>query len=188
MAEQFKPESLTINQLFNNQDSFYKIPEYQRPYRWSDEQLEPLWDDITEAFDNREPNYFLGSIITTKDNFTYDIVDGQQRLTTLLILFCVIRDSVIDNWNDNNDDPIFITKELIKSAIIREQKHYRLKLTTHANHQSSFEQLINHNTNDLLPVRKTDLKKEDEPEYKFRNTAVFFEKKLIIIQKLNCKT
>src|SRR4051794_39747576 len=94
MEDVFKPTSLTIKQLFGNTDALYQIPRYQRPYKWGDDQLEKLWDDLHDAQEN-EPNYFLGSIITAKpeDTSTYlDIVDGQQRTTTLLILFCVLRD------------------------------------------------------------------------------------------------
>lgn len=97
MDDPFKPLSLSIKELFGNTDSFYMIPDYQRPYKWENEQVDMLWDDINEAFQNGEENYFLGSIITAKpgdgDRYRYvDVVDGQQRLTTLMILFCVVRD------------------------------------------------------------------------------------------------
>lgn len=42
----FTPRSRTIKQLFMDTDSIYKIPKYQRPYKWQDEQIEQLWDDI----------------------------------------------------------------------------------------------------------------------------------------------
>ncbi len=94
MEDIFKPSSLTIKQLFGNTDALYQIPRYQRPYSWGDEQLEKLWDDLTESYES-ESNYFLGSVITAKpeESSTYlDIVDGQQRLTTLTIMMCVYRD------------------------------------------------------------------------------------------------
>ena len=90
MEDIFKPQSLTIKQLFGNADALYQIPRYQRPYSWGEEQLEKLWDDLKDAIEN-DPYYFLGSIITAKpqDASNYiDVVDGQQRLTTLLILLC----------------------------------------------------------------------------------------------------
>ena len=97
MEEPFKPLSLTVGELYGNKDSLYKIPQYQRPYKWEDEHVYKLWDDIYEAWEIEEPNYFLGSIITAKprddEKSAYvDVVDGQQRLTTLMILFCVLRD------------------------------------------------------------------------------------------------
>ena len=77
MEQPFKPSSLSIRELFGNTDSLYKIPQYQRPYKWEDEQVERLWDDIWEAYENQEQNYFLGSIITAKprDNERSPYVD-----------------------------------------------------------------------------------------------------------------
>ena len=91
MEDIFKPSSLTIKQLFGNTDAFYQIPRSQRAYSWGDNELEKLWDDITEAKQD-DPNYFLVSIITAKpeENSCYiDIFDGQQRLTTLIIMLGV---------------------------------------------------------------------------------------------------
>jgi uncharacterized protein with ParB-like and HNH nuclease domain len=96
--EIFKPESKTIKEIFGDAMSFYKMPDYQRPYSWEDEQVEQLWDDIYTAFKNNiddstiDENYFLGSIIIIPKGNEFDVVDGQQRLTTLTILFCVVRD------------------------------------------------------------------------------------------------
>ena len=114
MEEPFKPLSLSIGELFGNKDALYKIPQYQRPYKWEDEQVDKLWDDIYDAFENREDNYFLGSIITAKprdnEKSAYvDVVDGQQRLTTLMILFCVIRD-LFPEINKENSRIIYLGK------------------------------------------------------------------------------
>lgn len=46
MEEPFKPLSLSIRELFGNADALYKIPQYQRPYKWEDEQVDQLWDDV----------------------------------------------------------------------------------------------------------------------------------------------
>jgi hypothetical protein len=68
----------------------YVIPDFQRPYSWEREQCETLWDDIvsfhTTSTDNEE-RYFLGNIVVNQaDNGQWSVVDGQQRLTTLLLL------------------------------------------------------------------------------------------------------
>ena len=89
MEESFKPSSVSVSQLFGDPKTLYRIPQYQRPYKWINEQVEQLWDDIFEAYESDIDNYFLGSIITVKssDGSGYiDVVDGQQRLTTLSIL------------------------------------------------------------------------------------------------------
>ena len=75
----------------------FEIPLYQRPYAWAKEQVDELLDDLLNAVeqDPRSP-YFLGSIVLIKseDDSKSDVVDGQQRLTTLSMLFCVLRELV----------------------------------------------------------------------------------------------
>lgn len=184
MPEPFKPLSLSIRELFGNTDSLYKIPQYQRPYKWEDEQVGKLWDDIFEAYENKEDNYFLGSIITAKprddeQSVYVDVVDGQQRLTTLMILFCVIRD-LFPSLNENDkDNPFAVDVDTIKSSIALFGKSNRLKLFTHAKHQSDFESLIlNGNIAKLSKPKKYEIRIDEEPSYKFINTAFIFRDKL----------
>ncbi|MBL0049671.1 MAG: DUF262 domain-containing protein [Bacteroidetes bacterium] len=190
MEEPFKPLSLSIGALFGNKDSLYKIPQYQRPYKWEDEQVEKLWEDIFDAFENKEDNYFLGSIITAKprdnEKSAYvDVVDGQQRLTTLMILFCVIRD-LYPNINEGKteDNPFAVDMDTISSSISLFGKSKRLKLFTHSQHLSDFENIIvDGNTSVLTKPYKYQIRTDEEPKYKFVNTAVIFKEKLIEIGK-----
>ncbi len=77
-----------------NEKTRYQVPIYQRRYVWSEANWEALWRDITDLQDDR--NHFTGTIVTKSVNSgegdSYIIVDGQQRLTTFQIIFCVIRD------------------------------------------------------------------------------------------------
>lgn len=185
MEEPFKPLSLSVRELFGNADALYKIPVYQRPYKWEDEEVDKLWDDVYEAYDNGEENYFLGSIITAKprdnENSAYsDIVDGQQRITTLMILFCVIRD-LYPNINEalSEEDPFAVDIDTIKSSIALHGKTKRLKLVTHIQHQSDFDELIlKGDTTKLKKPYKYQVRTDEEPKYKFINTAFLFRAKL----------
>jgi len=185
MEEPFKPLSLSIGELFGNTDALYKIPQYQRPYKWEDEQVDKLWDDIYDAFENNDDNYFLGSIITAKprdnEKSAYvDVVDGQQRLTTLMILFCVIRDLYPDiNKDKITENPFAVDLDTISASISHLRKADRLKLYTHSQHQSDFHALIiNGNTIGLKKPYKYQIRTDEEPKYKFINTAVIFRNKL----------
>lgn len=186
MDDPFKPLSLSVKELFGNADSLYKIPQYQRPYKWENEQVDKLWDDINEAYENGDENYFLGSIITAKPrgdekSIYVDVVDGQQRLTTLMILFCVVRD-VYPSINEKNseDNPLAVDINTIQSSIALHGKNQRLKLYTHSQHQSDFEELIlKGNTVDLKRPYKYQVRADEEPKYKFVNTAVIFREKLV---------
>ncbi len=84
---------------YNNHEMWYKIPEYQRPYVWEDEQVIALLEDVSSAQKfTQDSEYFLGSIVfhsKLSDNQQYrdnELLDGQQRLTTLYMLMAVIRD------------------------------------------------------------------------------------------------
>ncbi|GHR94527.1 DUF262 domain-containing protein [Helicobacter pylori] len=79
-------------------DAYYQIPIYQRPYQWTEENCEKLLDDLLSSYEcYEESDYFCGSLvliaidIDSKTNATtYDIVDGQQRLSTFILLAKVL--------------------------------------------------------------------------------------------------
>ncbi|GAA8156007.1 DUF262 domain-containing protein [Helicobacter pylori] len=80
------------------EEFYYQIPIYQRPYQWTEENCEKLLDDLFFNYeDDRESDYFCGSLVLiaiSKDSKvkTYDIVDGQQRLSTFILLAKVLAD------------------------------------------------------------------------------------------------
>ena len=86
----------TIKELFSNKKSDFLIPDYQRPYAWGETECQTLWDDIFSfafpendysLFNSDEDEYFLGPIVTFKNEKNkLEIIDGQQRLTTLMLL------------------------------------------------------------------------------------------------------
>lgn len=77
---------------------YYQIPIYQRPYQWTEENCEKLLDDLFFNYEyDRESDYFCGSLVLVKSDpnsktETYDIVDGQQRLSTFILLAKVLAD------------------------------------------------------------------------------------------------
>jgi len=74
----------------------YEVPPYQRPYSWTRENVEQLLDDVWEAHVRNDTEYFIGSLITIERerDRLYDVVDGQQRLTTLNLILARLRDHV----------------------------------------------------------------------------------------------
>ena len=96
-----------VSQLFDIEAGVvYAIPRYQREYTWSKAQWESLFDDVQE----NDPGYFLGSIICinqTTDTLAVqrlEVVDGQQRLTTLSLLFAAVYQSLKLHEKDLDDD------------------------------------------------------------------------------------
>ncbi len=90
MGLELKAEEKSINTLFSGDKNQYIIPPYQRPYSWDEEQCEELLNDLFKAFeDENTHNYFLGNIViasSLEDKKRLEVIDGQQRLTTLTLL------------------------------------------------------------------------------------------------------
>ena len=85
----------TIAQVLTEQIC-YEVPPYQRPYSWTRDNVEQLLDDVWEAYVRKDAEYFIGSLITIERerDRLYDVVDGQQRLTTLNLILARLRDHV----------------------------------------------------------------------------------------------
>ena len=75
-----------IKNLSKILDKKLKIPNYQRPYTWSTKSALALFNDIFREYKNNKTEYRIGSTILHQESENYNIVDGQQRLTTLTIL------------------------------------------------------------------------------------------------------
>src|SRR5690554_143247 len=90
-----KGSELKLHKVFSS-DFQFEIPDYQRPYSWQVEHAEQLFDDLWTFREQEDisEEYFLGSIVLIKGDSSNqaDVVDGQQRLTTLTILLAAIRD------------------------------------------------------------------------------------------------
>ncbi|GHR63556.1 hypothetical protein VN1269_02960 [Helicobacter pylori] len=120
MAE-MRPDKKRLKKiLVVGNDTYYQIPIYQRPYQWTEENCEELLNDLFENYeDHGEDDYFCGSLVfiqPDKDNKTYDIVDGQQRLSTFILLAKVlatlyserldpiIQEYLQESWSDRHED------------------------------------------------------------------------------------
>ena len=104
MSNKITGKEYPLSKIFRA-DFEYHIPGYQRPYAWTEEETGILFDDLYEFFQTEAvDNYFLGSIVLIKDeNKPYaDVIDGQQRLTTLSILFSVMANSFHTEAYRNN--------------------------------------------------------------------------------------
>jgi hypothetical protein len=92
-ATNFKTENNTYRKLIGN-GLTYRIPRFQRDYSWTDEEWEDLWSDILGTIQpDGEPAHYMGYLVLqSQDDKTFDVIDGQQRLTTLsLIVLAVLK-------------------------------------------------------------------------------------------------
>ena len=131
-----------ISEIFSTERAvIYNVPRYQREYTWGASQWEELFDDINE----NEAGYFLGSIICidqstdTLQNSRLEVVDGQQRLTTLSLLFAAL----YTRLSSSHDDSIRGKVNTLKNRLILEDANEVLRLTP---------QSQNHNLDDYLAL------------------------------------
>lgn len=92
-ATNFKTENNTYRKLLGN-GLTYRIPRFQRDYSWTEDEWEDLWDDILETIrKGGEQAHYMGYLVLqSRDEKLFDVIDGQQRLTTLsIIVLAVLR-------------------------------------------------------------------------------------------------
>lgn len=111
-------------------DFDYNIPSYQRPYSWTTQEAGILFDDLYDFYKNedKEENYFLGSIVLIKQDGIpkSDVIDGQQRLTTLTILLAVIAHNLSDS-DDKEEFKNYINEKGIKSQEIKPKPRLKIR-------------------------------------------------------------
>ena len=140
MPETIKATELPIVGIFNN-DYRFEIPDYQRPYAWTTEQAGELLDDLLHAtMDIRDVGsvgnalpYFMGSVVVIKgDSPLADVVDGQQRITTLTIMLCALRELAADDGTKrglhtrirSEDDPVAAIEGHYRLAVRRRDRDF----------------------------------------------------------------
>lgn len=148
----------TISQILTEQIR-YEIPAYQRPYSWEKGNVEQLLDDVWEAFAANDEEYFIGSLITIErgKGRLYDVVDGQQRLTTLNLIFSRLRDGV--------DEPAkseLGRRVLPRNALTGEEESPRL--TLRQRDQNFFRRHVLAGETVPEAVRKEVAKEQDAPK------------------------
>ncbi|MCQ2949715.1 DUF262 domain-containing protein [Helicobacter pylori] len=100
--------------------SYYQIPIYQRPYQWTEENCEKLLDDLFSSYEYyKESDYFCGSLVliaigtdSATNAKTYDVVDGQQRLSTFILLAKVLATLYNNEVLNNKTSKDFLEKSL----------------------------------------------------------------------------
>jgi len=105
--------------------SYFYIPRFQRPYSWDDENLNEFWNDVIV---DQTKNYFIGSMVVfKKEKQQFGVVDGQQRLTTITILLCVIRDYFLELGSNDLAEGIH---QLVERKDRSNKNEYVLKTET----------------------------------------------------------
>lgn len=164
------PESKPIADIFSIENqSTYNIPIYQRNYSWTDNNIEELYNDVI----NEEKGYYIGNLLVTPSakKLDFDVVDGQQRLTTIALFFLAIYEEYKKLLEDKeivkeNVGNIYTAISDIRRKLINKEGFPKLKLL-----ESDAEIFVNY-----LQVLN------DKPKGKFGNRT--FGKRYKFIQEL----
>ncbi|MGL2448794.1 GmrSD restriction endonuclease domain-containing protein [Helicobacter pylori] len=153
-----------------SQEKQFVIPIYQRVYSWEKEQCEQLWDDIIKTGGNDQiEGHFIGSIVFVHDGIyttNYNellIIDGQQRLTTITLLFIALRDHL-------NDEDEFLKK------FSRQKIRNRYLINSDEKGDKKFRLILSEPDKDtLLSLIDKDRRKPSEPSSKIMENFKLFE-------------
>ena len=149
-------EPMPVLELFGHYQ-FYAVPHYQRDYSWTDEEVTELMDDLFEAWEKfPDEAYLLGQIIVcpAKDRIPsiaktikqWDLIDGQQRCTTLLILLIVASKLIATNQSDKTERSARKRDEVLGGLIsiideVDDEKEH-LRIRTAANGEEYLQRLL----------------------------------------------
>ncbi len=165
-----KAGEATLLEFFEqNQTNQFVIPIYQRVYSWEKEQCKQLWDDIIKIGGNDKMNgHFIGSILYVRVDDTHSspllIIDGQQRLTTITLLFIALRDHL-------NDEDEFLKK------FSRQEIQNRYLINRDEKGDKKFKLFLSEPDRDtLLSLIDENKRKPSEPSLKIVENFKLFEK------------
>ncbi|WQY02045.1 DUF262 domain-containing protein [Helicobacter pylori] len=159
-----------LHQILVDAEYFYQVPDYQRPYVWDKDHLGALIDDLVGSYtNNREDEYFCSSIVIAENpkDKRWDVVDGQQRLTSFIILACTILRLYKHRLGQKSKD--FIEGSIYDKY---DKEKERLKFLTAQNYNSIFENTV------LNHLEFEDNIKKSEWNKKFEENTYYFKELL----------
>ena len=151
-----------LNELFNGNTSYYSIPRYQRAYVWSEKNWKQLYDDISYSLEDEEWSHFIGNFVfQQKDddpqNVEYIVIDGQQRIITIQLLFMAMIAAFkkIANENVESKEVADNYTEIVKDLIVRKptkgNKTHRVIIDYDLNYDKISDYVLSEdNCDDLL--------------------------------------
>lgn len=169
----FDSDRISVGDLFEA-TSFYRVPSYQRPFSWDKDNFDDLIDDIVSA--DKSATYFLGTVVWhVESGNCRAIVDGQQRITSLLVLIACLRDIVQDEGvkselHSNIQQPEVKTKQIPS----------RLRITV--KDSIAFDKIVASQGGTLNSYAEKDF---SEPEWRYVVASRSFHEKLKLLSQEN---
>lgn len=171
----------SVKTLFSEKKTDFLIPDYQRPYAWGEKECQTLWDDLflfafpdndCDRFHSDSDEYFLGPIVTFKNtDGKMEIIDGQQRLTTLMLLLRAF----YAKYGSMKNDKAVKTSKIIEQCIWKTDEFgdpdkTALKIDSEVASDKDKEEFLN--------ILKTGIV-NDGGKSNYANNYLFFQQKII---------
>ena len=171
----------SVRMLFSEKKSDFLIPDYQRPYAWGEKECQTLWEDLflfafpendCDKFNSESDEYFLGPIVTFKNGEgKMEIIDGQQRLTTLMLLLRAF----YEKYGSMKNDKAIKTSKFIEQCIWKTDEFgdpdkSALKINSEVATDKEKDEFLNI----LKTGTVTDIEKSS-----YANNYRFFQKKIV---------
>lgn len=185
----FSANIISIKELLESSERFV-VPKFQRNYSWGEEKVEELWDDLIvnyekimdETVRNEKAQYLLGPMVLLKSDTPSEflVIDGQQRLATLTMLFCVARDVMLEDAKNAGSDRLDVKSaaEIKRGA---EKINDLIQITELGEHRG-WKLVLNDTDKDLFEEIQVFEKDEEESQAK-RINKTFKAKSLTNMKK-----
>ncbi|WP_353572998.1 DUF262 domain-containing HNH endonuclease family protein [Candidatus Albibeggiatoa sp. nov. BB20] len=172
----------------------YIIPLFQRAYVWKKEHCEALWSDIREAYDNNESHFFGAFVVTpieADDGVKkFLLIDGQQRLTTILLLLSVIRNLAKSNENVHKLVEEIELYYLFNGSQDSIESTYKVLPSQLNKNRASFQSIMHNNLDNTAKNQITEaffffdkiLKKENQLDLRLLKRVIINKLKLVYIE------
>lgn len=160
----------TIAQIFNSEVK-YIIPRFQREYSWTKDEISEFWSDIIDNIEETEQGfvnkeYFIGSLVLVEESeYAYHVVDGQQRLTTITVLFSALIETFLKNNNEGLANGLY---NFVEGRDLNADRFFKL---VNENPRPFFQKAIQN-------LEKEELKPSSKEEQRINEAYSYFIEKL----------
>ncbi len=121
----------------------YEVPAYQRNYAWKSEQIGAFLDDLKTAYESEDDHFFGSIVLLDNGSKPFSVIDGQQRLTTIVLLLCVLRDRIAhfdDRYVMQHGHPIGL--DMLMTTMLRTENNFELRYSANYKISKIFENFV----------------------------------------------
>ena len=171
-------QSALVGNLFREAKPL-AVPQFQRDFSWDREKVEQLWRDTWSAIEDGSETYFLGSIVIKNSGSMAhaEVIDGQQRLTTLSLLLCALRDAA-KAYNDTGRATTIDISYLCQGMYLDEDEPRRPKLTPNQTNRQFYEERILNNPDVVALQEACRSRREDKSNKLMAQAYLYFREQI----------